>query len=142
MGNRRTSVKHGLTDGTGLRESSLFLQSIELRATMAPWGPSCFKFSHHPTRLGQCSWISWDSASEPIDCSMPLATSFMPFYCLSYYPSCTKVQDQCDDYYQQIPGQENVSVDHTLHDILVADQLRWRQGIHWIPSLLLVILGN
>ena len=34
---------------------------------------------------------------SPLVCSTPLATSFMPIhgivYCLSYYPSCTKVQD-------------------------------------------------
>ena len=103
--------------------------------------PITSSFSHHPTQLGQCSWIPRDSVAEPIGCSTPLATSFMPIhgivYCLSYYPSCTKVQDQCDDYYRQIPGQENVSIDHTVHVIVVADRLRRRPGIHRIqPSRL------
>ena len=103
-------------------------------------GISCW---WHSTWLNQCSWISWDSASEPIDCSTPLATSFMPFhgivYCLSYYPSCAKVNDQCNDYYRQIPGQENVSMDHTVHVIVVADRLRRRPGIHRIQHYSMLV---
>ena len=34
---------------------------------------------------------------------------------------------------------ENVSKDHTVHDIVVADRLRQRQGIHWILVDILII---
>ena len=80
--------------------------------------------------LGQCSWIPRDSVSEPIGCSTPLATSFMPIhgivYCLLYYPSCTKVA-RCQ--VSTNTRAENVPKDHTVHDIVIADRLRQRQGI-------------
>ena len=77
--------KNGLIGIGSSGVSSLFLQSIELRAMMAPWGPNLFKFFHHPTHIGQCLWISWNSASEPIDCSMPLATSICQLMVLSIF---------------------------------------------------------